>query len=153
MSPLQQTMATLRITLAEIHNKEQQFDSMISLFRLQLRRLPRQAIYGSASLDVSLSAMVEIEERLGDALANRRRLLSIKKTAQEELEALQRVKQVDEARRRLAELKLSLKMGSVEDPAVLEEVHRLEEFIAEHSKRAEWAITASYQEGQQAKPQ
>jgi hypothetical protein len=150
MSPLQQAMATLRITLAEIQNKERQLDSMVNQFRLQLRRLPRQVIYGNTPLDVSLSAMGEIEERLADSLAARRRLLAIKKTTLEELEALELVKQVDEARRSLSKLQSLLQLGSGEDAATLEEVHRLEQFIAEHSKRAELAITASYRERQQA---
>ena len=152
MSPLQQTMAALRISLAEIQNKEQQLDAMISQFRLQLRRLPRQVIYGTTPLYVSLSAMGEIEERLADALATRRRLLAIKKTALEELDALERIKQVDEARRTLSALQQRLRLKG-EDLATLEEVRRLELFIAEHSKRAEWAITASYQERQQGNPQ
>ena len=152
MSPLQQTMAAFRISLAEIQNKEQQLDAMISQFRLQLRRLPRQVIYGTTPLEVSLSAMGEIEERLADALATRRRLLAIKKTALEELDALERIKQVDEARRTLAALQQRLRLKG-EDLATLDEVRRLELFIAEHSKRAEWAITASYQERQQGNPQ
>ena len=45
-SQLQQTMAILRISMAEIDNKERQLESMISQFRTQLRRLPRQVIYG-----------------------------------------------------------------------------------------------------------
>ena len=52
MSQLQQTMATLRMTLAEIQNKEQQLDALISQFRTQLQRLPRQVIYGSTPLDI-----------------------------------------------------------------------------------------------------
>jgi hypothetical protein len=141
-------MAALRITLAEVQHKEQQLDLLINQFRLQLRRLPRQVIYGKTSLDASLSAMSEIEERLADALATRRRLLAIKKTALEELEALELIKQVDEARRSLSELQQRLHLSG-QDATTLEEIHRLEQFIAEHSKRAEWAITASYQERQQ----
>ncbi len=67
MSQLQQTMATLRISLAELQRREQQLDSMISQFRTQLRRLPRQVIYGRTPLELSLSSMGEIEERLADA--------------------------------------------------------------------------------------
>ncbi|HZA25093.1 MAG TPA: hypothetical protein VFA32_21275, partial [Dehalococcoidia bacterium] len=105
MSQLQQTMATLRLSLVEIQNKEKQLDSMISQFRTQLRRLPRQVVYGKTPLDTSLSAMGEIEERLSDALATRRRLLTIKKAATDELAALESVKQVDEARQSLSKLK------------------------------------------------
>ena len=138
-------MATLRISLAEIQNKETQLDTMISQFRTQLRRLPRQVVYGRTSLDASLTAMGEIEERLADAQVNRRRLLAIKKTATEELAALELVKQVDEARRSLSDLRRRVR-ASAEDAAALGEIRRLERFIAEHSKRAEQAITADYQE-------
>lgn len=151
-SQLQQTMATLRMSLAEIQNKERQLDSMISQFRTQLRRLPRQVIYGRTSLEVSLSAMGEIEERLADALAMKRRLLTIKKAARDELAALESVKQVDEARRSLAILKRQILLSG-EDAETLAEIRRLEQFIAEHSKRAEQAITASYQERHEGGPE
>lgn len=49
--------------------------------------------------------MGEKEERLEDVVANRRRLLEIKKTATQELEALQLLKGVDEARSQPAVLK------------------------------------------------
>ena len=137
----------LRISLAEIQNKEQQLDSLVNQFRAQLRRLPRQVIYGKTSLGASLSALAEIEERLADALATRRRLLTIKKAAREELEALELIKRVDEARRSLADLRSRWNPDG--DEETLAEIRRLEQFIAEHSKRAEWAITASYQERQQ----
>ncbi len=144
-SQLQNTMAALRLRLAEIQNKEGQLDAMIAQFRTQVRRLPRQAVYGQVSLDSSLDALGEIEERLADAMANRRRLLAIKKTCEEELEALEVVKRVDEARRALADLRKRVRTSGIDDDTVAE-MHRLEQFIAEHSKRAELAITASYQE-------
>ena len=135
-------MANLRIGLAEMENKEAQLDAQISQFRQQLRRVPRQAIYGQASLDASLAAMGEIEERLEDAQAVRRRLLQIKASAAQELEALVVLKQVDEARSKLAELKRS----RATDEGTLSDIRRLEEFIAVQGKRAEQAITAGYEE-------
>jgi len=148
MSQLDEAMAALRIGLATVQHKEQQLELMINQFRAQVRRLPRQVIYGKTPLEVSLSAFAEIEERLADALATRRRLLAIKKTALEELEALELIKRVDEARRSLADLRQRLQVAG-EEEETLAEIHRLEQFIAEHSKRAEAAITASYQERQQ----
>ena len=144
LSQLQQTMATLRLSLAEIENKERQLESMISQFRTQLRRLPRQVVYGKTQLDASLSAMGEIEERLADSLAVQRRLLTIKKATLDELAALESVKQVDEARSSLANLKRQI-MANGEEEETLNEIRRLEQFIAEHSKMAEAAITESYQ--------
>ncbi len=145
MSQLQQTMATLRLSLAEIRNKEQQLESMISQFRTQLRRLPRQVVYGSTPLDLSLSAMGEIEERLNDALSVHRRLLTVKQAALDELAALESVQQVDEAKSNLSRLKRQI-VSNGEDQETLGEIKRLEQFIAEHSKRAEAAITERYQE-------
>ena len=144
-SQLQKAISTLRISLAEIQDKERQLDSMISQFRTQLRRLPRQVIYGGTSLDSSLAAMGEIDERLADALARRRRLLAIKKSAIEELQALELVKQVDEARRSLQEANQRVRVSG-EDEETMAEIQQLEGFIAEHSKRAERAITESYQD-------
>ena len=142
VSQLEKAMANLRIGLAEMENKEAQLDAQISQFRQQLRRVPRQAMYGQASLDTSLAAMGEIEERLADAEAVRRRLLQIKTAAQHELEALMVLKQVDEARTRLA----ALRRSRATDEETATEIRRLEVFIAEGSKRAEQAITERYQE-------
>lgn len=142
VSQLEKAMANLRIGLAEMENKEAQLDAQISQFRQQLRRVPRQAMYGQASLDASLAAMGEIEERLADAEAVLRRLLQIKASVTQELESLVLLKQVDEARTTLADLK---RRGEVDEETATE-IRRLEVFIAEGSKRAEQAITARYEE-------
>ena len=146
-SQLQSTMATLRMSLAEIQDKERQLDARISQFRTQMRRLPRQVVYGNTGLDASMSAMGEIEERLADVVASRRRLLEFKRAAEEELEALGLIKQVDEARHKLQALRQRVR-ASGEDPDSQAEIRRLESFIAEHSKRAEQAITTRYEERQ-----
>ena len=150
ISQLEQAMATLRLGLAEMRAKEDQLDALISQFQTQLRRLPRQAVYGQTSLDLSLTAMGEIEERLEDAVATRRRLLAIKDTATQELEALQLMKRVDEARSKLA----GLKNGPLENGAptdtygddVQSEIRQLEGFIAANSRQAEQAITERFRE-------
>ena len=144
-SQLLRTMAILRISLAEIDDKERQLESMISQFRMQLRRLPRQVIYGKTGLDASLSSMGEIEERLSDSTSTLRRLQVIKKATLDELAALESVKQVSEARRSLADLKRAMR-DYPDDPQTLSEVRRLEWFITEHSKMAEMAITERFQE-------
>ena len=143
ISQLEQVMATLRLGLAEMRNKEDQLDQLVNQFQTQLRRLPRQVVYGQASLELSLAAMGEIEERLDDAVANRRRLLAIKDTAIQELEALQLLKRVDEARSKLASLKRDGQLGG-EDVQV--EIRNLEDFIAANSRQAEQAITDRFKE-------
>ena len=99
-------------------------------------------MYGQAGLDASLAAMGEIEERLADAEAVRRRLLQIKAAAQQELEALVVLKQVDEAKTKLS----ALKRSRATDEGTLAEIRQLEEFLAVQGKRAEQAITARYEE-------
>ena len=151
ISQLEQAMATLRLGLAEMSNKEDQLDALISQFQTQLRRLPRQVVYGQTSLDSSLAAMGEIEERLEDVVANRRRLLAIKKTATQELEALQLLKRVDESRSKLAGLKKSADSAGEDAQTdvqadVQAEVRRLEKFIADNSRQAEQAITERFRE-------
>ena len=143
ISQLEQAMATLRLGLAEMRNKEDQLDQLVNQFQTQLRRLPRQVVYGQASLELSLAAMGEIEERLDDAVANRRRLLAIKDTAIQELEALQLLKRVDAARSKLASLKRGGQLGG-EDVQV--EIRNLEDFIAANSRQAEQAITDRFKE-------
>ena len=144
-SQLQQAMAALRLSLAEIRHKEEQLDASINQFRTQLRRLPRQTIYGRAPLDMALSAMGEIEERLRDAEDNRRRLLTVKKAALDELAALESVQQVDEARKALAQLRQQFGRQPASADAAAE-IRRLEQFIAQHSRRAEQTITANFEE-------
>jgi chromosome segregation ATPase len=142
ISQLEQAMANLRLSLAEMRNKEDQLDALVNQFQTQLRRLPRQVVYGQTSLEMSLTAMGEIEERLDDAVANRRRLLAIKDTATQELEALQLLKRVDEARSKLAELK----NGTSTSEDVQAEIRQLEGFIAANSRQAEQAITERFRE-------
>ena len=144
-SQLQQAMAALRLSLAEIRHKEEQLDASINQFRTQLRRLPRQTIYGRAPLDMALSAMGEIEERLRDAEDNRRRLLTVKKAALDELATLESVQQVDEARKALAQLRQQIGRQPASADAAAE-IRRLEQFIAQHSRRAEQTITANFEE-------
>ena len=141
-SQLQQAMAALRMSLATIRHQEERLDAQIGQFRTQLRRLPRQAIYGRIPLAMALSAMGEIEERLQDAEENRRRLLTIKKAARDELAALESVQQVDAARQELAQLKRQ----ESPSPETTAEIRRLEHFIAQHSRRAEQTITANFEE-------
>ena len=143
LSQLAHAMATLRLGLAEMRNKEDQLDAQINQFQTQLRRLPRQVVYGNTSLDASLAAMGEIEERLDDVLAKRRRLLEIKKTATQELEALELLKRVDETRSRLSDLK---KNGPAEGEDAESEIKQLEDFIAANSRQAEQAITERFRE-------
>jgi hypothetical protein len=69
-------------------------------------------------------ARFEYGRRLWRLPEMRRRLLAIKKTATEELQALELVKQVDEARRSLQDLKRRIRLQG-EDAETLAEIRRL----------------------------
>ena len=71
---------------------------MIRQFRTQLNRLPRQAIYERTTLDVVLSSMAEIQERLDHTQAARQHLLAIKQRSSDELSALELTQKVEEAK-------------------------------------------------------
>lgn len=120
---------------------------MIRQFRTQKERLPRQAIYGRTTLDMALSAMAEIEERLEHARSVHRHLTAIKRRAVDELAALELTQQVEEAKDNLRRLKDS-GTGGLSDDELSSEIKRLEEFIAENSKRAERAITDSLRDAE-----
>ena len=148
MVQLRQATARLRLMLAEMRSKEEQLDSMVREFQTQLARLPRQAIYGRTTLDAALSAMAEIEERLNHTQTQRQHLIAIRQRAADELSALELTRQVEEAKETLRDLKAREASADHMDEDVSAEVRRLEEFIAEYSKRAERSITSGFQEGE-----
>ena len=146
MVQLRQATARLRLFLAEIKSREEQLDSTIRQFRTQLNRLPRQAMYGRITLDIVLSSMAEIQERLNYAQATRQHLLAIKQKATDELSALELTQKVEEAKEALKDLKSKSDGAASLNDGVVAEMRRLEEFIAGYSKQAERAITSSFQE-------
>ena len=145
MVQIREATARLRLLLADIQGREAQLDSMVHQFRTQLDRLPKQAIYGRAPLDLALSAMSEIQERLDDAIATRRHLRAIKQRTSDELAALELTRRVEETKDTLRDLK-SQPPADTSSEDVAAEIRRLEEFIAEYSRRAERAITGGLPE-------
>ena len=148
MVQLRQTTARLRLMLAEMRSREEQLESMVRQFQTQLARLPRQAIYSKTTLDAALSAMAEIEERLNHTQTERQHLIAIRQRATDELSALELTRQVEEAKETLRDLKAREASAEHMDEDVSAGVRRLEEFIAEYSKRAERSITSGSQEGE-----
>ncbi len=146
MVQIREATDKLRMVLADIRGREEQLDAMIRQFKGQLARLARQATYGRASLDAALSSMNEVQERLDHAKATREHLLAIKQQARSELEALQITQQVEAAKESLGQLKSKQASQGRLNEGEEQEVRRLEGFIAEYSKVAERAITASLED-------
>ncbi len=139
MTQMNQAMAALKLTLAEMRARDNQLKSLIRQFETQLKRIPRQAMYGRAPLNLALGSMAEIEERLDHSRTQRRHLLTIMEQARLELEALVLVKRIESARKQLSRLRNRLVEGADEDAQ--SEIVRLETYIAQYSKQAERAIT------------
>ena len=142
MTQMNQAMAALKLSLAEMRARDDQLKAMIRQFETQLKRIPRQAMYGRAPLNLALGSMAEIEERLRHSRTQRRHLLNIMEQARMELEALVLVQRIESAREKLAHLKKQISGDMDEDTQ--DQIIRLEGYIAQYSKQAERAITTGY---------
>ncbi len=139
MTQMTRAMAALKLSLAEMRARDNQLKALIRQFETQLKRIPRQAMYGRAPLNLALGSMAEIEERLQHSQTQRRHLLTIMEQAKLELEALVLVQRIESARKQLSRLRNQLVNGASEDAQ--SEIVRLETYIAQYSKQAERAIT------------
>ena len=140
MVQLTQAVAVLKLILAEIRAKEQQLDMQIRQFEGQMARLPRQTTYGGVPLDLGLNAMSEVEERLNHVRTKKRHLVSIKEQAQRELEALEVVQRVEDAKLSIAQLRARINAEGLASQQAWEQIQRLEAYITEYSKQAERSI-------------
>ena len=140
MVQMRQVVANLRLTLADIMAREVTLNDQINQFKNQLERLPRQDVYGRVSLDMSLNAMSEIEERLESVKISHRHLLRIKERAKQELEALEVVQRVEQAKERLSEIKSQGFLSGSSESYNDDEIIRLQDYITEYSRQAERAI-------------
>lgn len=139
MTQMNRAMAALKLSLAEMRARDDQLKALIRQFETQLKRIPRQAMYGRAPLNLALGSMAEIEERLLHSRTQRRHLLTIMEQARLELEALVLVQRIESARKQLAQLRRQLVDDANGDAQ--SEIVRLETYIAQYSKQAERAIT------------
>jgi hypothetical protein len=98
------TIAKLRLLLADVTAKEQQYATVRQQFRDQLRRAVEYSIYGDSSLDGTLGLMAEIQQRIDAAEGTLRDLGLIRTRAARELESLQLTKRIEAAKTELQQL-------------------------------------------------
>ena len=98
------TIARLRLLLADVTAREQQYTTVRQQFRDQLRRAVEYSIYGDSSLDGTLGLMAEIQQRIEAAEGTLRDLALIRARAERELESLQLTKRIEAAKAELQEL-------------------------------------------------
>ena len=98
------TIAKLRLLLADVTAKEQQYTTVRQQFRDQLRRAVEFSVYGDSSLDTTLGLMAEIQQRIADAEGTLRDLTLIRTRAERELESLQLTRRIEAAKTELQQL-------------------------------------------------
>jgi hypothetical protein len=136
------TIAKLRLLLADVSAKEQQYTGVRQQFRDQLRRAIEYSIYGDGSLDGTLGLMAEIQQRIVTAEGTLRDLGLIRARAERELESLQLTKRIEAAKTELrqllarqAELEQAGTLGNAGEP-LSEQIRQLRQQINEASEQA-----------------
>lgn len=104
MQKIDITIARLRLLLADVTAKEQQYTGARHQFRDQLRKAVEFSIYGDSSLETSLGSMAEIQQRITAAEGALRDLGLVRARAERELESLQLTKRIEAAKTELQEL-------------------------------------------------
>ena len=142
MHKLDQTIARLRLLLAEIKGREESHAATRRQYEEQIARVIDIAVRGEAGLDRALTMTADLDARLHD-LANRERYLArIKGQAQRELESLQLTKTIEEARAQIALLRQEQEYdnGAAGADRLKAEIRRLEDVIATASDEAARSI-------------
>jgi hypothetical protein len=136
------TIAKLRLLLADVSAKEQQYTSVRQQFRDQLRRAIDYSIYGDGSLDGTLGLMAEIQQRIASAEGTLRDLSLIRARAERELESLQLTKRIEAAKTELrhllarqSELEQAGRLSEAAEP-LGEQIRQLRPQINEASEQA-----------------
>ena len=137
---MQKAISRLRFQLTAIKDKAKELESLRKQFERQLSRAINYGIHGGNSLDVTLGAMAEVQERFDDVDGRLKHLKAIGSRAEGELDALVLTHKVEQAKRELASLKASDHEGGGVGRKRAE-IEKLERFIQEASMRAAEAIT------------
>lgn len=142
MQKIDVTIAKLRLLLADVSAKEQQYTGVRQQFRDQLRRAIDYSIYGDGSLDGTLGLMAEIQQRIVTAEGTLRDLGLIRARAERELESLQLTKRIEAAKAELrqlvarqSELEQAGAPGAAGAP-IVEQIRQLQQQINEASEQA-----------------
>jgi len=136
------TIARLRLLLADVAAKEEQYGAMQRQFRDQLRKAIEYSVYGDAPLDGTLGVMNEVQQRIGQSEAALRDLKLVRAKAEKELESLQLTKRIEAAKKELQDL--LARQSELERDGALgqagqhlgEQIHRLRQQINEASEQA-----------------
>ena len=104
MQKIDVTIAKLRLVLADVSAKEQQYATVRQQSRDQLRRAVEYSVYGDSSLEGALGLVAEIQQRIASVEGTLRDLGLIRARAERELESLQLTKRIEAAKTELQKL-------------------------------------------------
>ena len=141
MPEMQKVISNLRMLLAEVKRKENEFEVLVRQFRRQLERAPRHTVHGGNPVETTLNMMGEIQERLDKVETMQKHLSAMKSQTENELQALSITGKIEEAKRELAMMRASRASG---EDVEQEKIDELERYIEEASVRAGEAITDNF---------
>ena len=84
---MQKAISNLRMLLAEVNRKDDEFEALVRQFKRQLERAPRHAIHGGNPVETTLNMMGEIQERLDKVETMKKHLSAMKRQVESELQA------------------------------------------------------------------
>ena len=141
MPEMQKVISNLRMLLAEVKRKENEFEVLVRQFKRQLERAPRHTVHGGNPVETTLNMMGEIQERLDKVETMQKHLSAMKSQTENELQALSITGKIEEAKRELAMMRASRASG---EDVEQEKIDELERYIEEASVRAGEAITDNF---------
>ena len=141
MPEMQKVISNLRMLLAEVKRKENEFEVLVRQFKRQLERAPRHTVHGGNPVETTLNMMGEIQERLDKVETMQKHLSAMKSQTENELQALSITGKIEEAKRELALMRASRASG---EDVEQEKIDELERYIEEASVRAGEAITDNF---------
>ena len=142
MQKIDVMIAKLRLLLADVTAKEQQYTAVRQQFRDQLRRAVEYSVYGDSSLDGTLGLMAEIQQRIADTEGTLRDLGLIRARAERELESLTLTRRIEAAKTELQQLvtrQLELEQAGVrgaDSEQIVIQIQLLRQQINEASEQA-----------------
>ena len=104
MQEMDRRVGLLRLTLADITDRERQGQTGLATLRAQLKRIVDFTVQYNGGVGNALSSMAEVEERITRQEAELRHLGLLRRRAEGEIQALVVTRGIADARARLAEL-------------------------------------------------
>ncbi|MDE3075301.1 MAG: hypothetical protein KGJ86_07720 [Chloroflexota bacterium] len=132
MTKLDQTIANLKLALAEIETKEKSLLQLQRQAAQQYKRIINFTLYERGDLERALQMMEEVGQRRELAKSSLDHLQMVKRRAEEDLRAMLLTKTIEDAKAELARLQ----QNQAEGASPSEAIRRLEARIAEASDLA-----------------